>query len=159
MPSKTDKPAAARGPQKQTANRRTGRGASGKFLPGNSYGKRWKAGESGNPSGRRGSLADALRRRLSVVRDDSDGRTNAELVADMLFEQAIEHGDIRAAREIIDRTEGRPPLAVEIEVGDERREFYEALITELCAEYNLPRERVVEDILRRKPEAARWIER
>ena len=49
---------------KQTENRRS----DGKFAKGNTLGNRFKKGESGNPNGRRGALADIIK----IVWDEED---------------------------------------------------------------------------------------
>lgn len=67
----------------------------------------WAKGTSGNPGGRprRDALTEALKAQLAS--DDSDGRTVAEQIAAALIKSAL-RGDVRAIREIADRTEGRP---------------------------------------------------
>src|ERR1700682_3599737 len=69
--------------------------------------KPWAKGASGNPGGRprRDALTEALKAHLAS--DDSDGRTVAEQIAGALVKRAL-RGDVRAIREIADRTEGRP---------------------------------------------------
>lgn len=76
----------------------------------------WKPGQSGNPGGRpKGApLASACRELLSApLPNDSQGRTYAEVIANMLADKAIA-GDIRAAQEIADRAEGRTRQSIEI---------------------------------------------
>lgn len=138
------KPAAK--PLKQRSSNGGGekRGAKGRFLPGNSY--RWKAGESGNPKGRKGSVTDAIRQRLEKVRDARDGRTNAELVADALLEEAIKGRNIQAIREILDRMEGKPRQAIDLTLLRSEREKYEAKIARLIEEAR----RIGESITREK---------
>ena len=104
------------------------RDKKGRFLPGHSFG--FKPGQSGNVKGRRDALADILRRRLPEVRDSKDGRSNAELIADALLEEAI-YGNIQAAREIFNRVEGRPKQAVDITVKKSETEMYEGMISDL----------------------------
>ncbi len=67
----------------------------------------WAKGTSGNPGGRprRDVLTEALKAQLAS--DDSDGRTFAEQIAAVRIKHAL-RGDVRAIREIADRTEGRP---------------------------------------------------
>jgi hypothetical protein len=113
-------------PLKQAVSKRQ-RGEDGKFLPGNSYG-RWKRGESGNSKGRRDAVADQLRRKLALVRVKSDGRTNAELIADALLEEAIENRNIQAIREILDRVEGKPRQALDVLMVRSETERYENMI-------------------------------
>lgn len=134
---------------KQAANRRSGRGANGRFLPGNSFGPKWKSGECPNPSGRRGSVIDALRSRLEAVRIESDGRTNAELLADMLFDEAIKKGNIQAAREILDRVDGRPRQSLDLMVMRTEREKAELKVRRMMDEaeslgHPITREKAIE---------------
>ncbi len=66
----------------------------------------WTKGQSGNPAGRpkgSGKLTTVLRDRLDVVQ--SDGRTLAEHVTDVLVSKALE-GDTAALRMVYDRAEG-----------------------------------------------------
>ena len=72
---------------------------------------RLKKGQSGNPSGRPKSkmLSDAYRSKLEEsVPNDPEGRTWAELIAEAQVRDAV-RGNVQAAREIADRTEGRVP--------------------------------------------------
>ena len=78
---------------------------------------RWKKGQSGNPSGRPKSkmLSDAYRNKLEEpVPNDPEGRTWAELIAEAQIRYAV-RGNVQAAREIADRTEGRARQAIEFE--------------------------------------------
>lgn len=77
---------------------------------------RFRPGHSGNPGGRPASqsLNSAIRARLDEVRDD--GQTRAQRIAAILVELA-EGGDLRAIREVIDRTEGRPPQSIALDTG------------------------------------------
>ena len=78
---------------------------------------RWKKGQSGNPSGRPKSktLSDAYRNKLEEpVPNDPEGRTWAELIAEAQVRDAV-RGNVQAAREIADRTEGRPRQAIDFE--------------------------------------------
>ena len=77
---------------------------------------RWTPGHSGNPGGRPASqsLNSAIRAKLDEVRDD--GQTRAQRIAAILVELA-ESGDLRAIREVIDRTEGRPPQSIALDTG------------------------------------------
>jgi hypothetical protein len=78
---------------------------------------RWKKGQSGNPSGRPKSktLSEAYRKKLEEpVPNDPEGRTWAELIAEAQVRDAV-RGNVQAAREIADRTEGRARQAFEFE--------------------------------------------
>jgi hypothetical protein len=78
---------------------------------------RWKKGQSGNPGGRPKSktLSDAYRNKLEEpVPNDPEKRTWAELIAEAQVRDAV-RGNVQAAREIADRTEGRARQAIEFE--------------------------------------------
>lgn len=78
---------------------------------------RWKKGQSGNPGGRPKSktLSDAYRNKLEeAVPNDPEGRTWAELIAEAQVRDAV-RGNVQAAREIADRTEGKARQAIEFE--------------------------------------------
>jgi len=78
---------------------------------------RWKKGQRGNPSGRPKSktLSDAYKnKREELVPNDAEGRTWAELIAEGQIRDAV-RGNVQAAREIADRTEGRARQAIEFE--------------------------------------------
>ena len=112
----------------------------------------WAKGTSGNPQGRprRGALTEALKAQLAS--DDSDGRTVAEQIAAALIKRAL-RGDVRAIREIADRTEGRPRQQFNIDASatfsggspqydfsrftDEQLEHFRELI-EMASGTNLP---------------------
>jgi hypothetical protein len=77
----------------------------------------WKKGQSGNPSGRPKSkvLSDAYKNKLEeLIPNDPEGRTWAELIAEAQVRDAV-RGNVQAAREIADRTEGKPRQSIEFE--------------------------------------------
>jgi hypothetical protein len=78
--------------------------------------------------GRKGAVADHLRRKLAEVRVKGDGRTSAELLADALLEEAIEKRNMQADREIFDRVEGKPRVALDITAIKSETEKYEDMI-------------------------------
>ena len=86
-------------PIKQTANRRK----NGQFGNGNTIGKRFQPGESGNPNGRGNSAKDILDKLLDIPKKDS---TRREGIIDKLISMA-ENGNLNAIKEILDRTDGR----------------------------------------------------
>jgi hypothetical protein len=83
-----------------------GHDARGRFAAGNNFA--FKHGRSGNPKGRPKSamLSDALRRMLVEACPQDPERTWAEVIADQLIAKAAA-GDVSAAKEIADRTEGK----------------------------------------------------
>jgi hypothetical protein len=84
----------------------------------------FKPGQSGNPNGRprKALLSDALRRQLAIALPGMSERTQAEAIAAALIREAID-GNVQAAREIGDRTEGKPAqaIALDLEVSDWRQ--------------------------------------
>jgi hypothetical protein len=84
----------------------------GRFGKGN--GHAFKKGRSGNPKGRPKSaiLSDELRRKLGEPYPGApQGRTWADAIAEALIARAVA-GDVAAAKEIADRTEGKARPAV-----------------------------------------------
>ena len=75
-------------------------------------------GVSGNPAGRPKSitLSEALRLQLAKVSPHADERTYAEEIARVLCVKAT-RGNVNAAREICDRTEGKPKQAIDVEMN------------------------------------------
>src|ERR1700722_19190585 len=96
---------------------------------------RWKKGQSGNPSGRPKSktLSDAYRNKLEEpVPNDPEKRTWAELIAEAQVRDAV-RGNVQAAREIADRTEGKAKQAIEFEDANMARSFERMTTEELEA--------------------------
>ena len=92
-------------PTEQGENRAAGaRDAAGRFLP----------GVSGNPSGRGStpSLVAALRAELRER--EEGGRPALREIAARLVDMAL-GGDLRAIRELLDRLDGKPLQAVEVD--------------------------------------------
>jgi len=111
-------------PDKQTGNKRP----DGKFAEGNSFGNRFRPGQSGNPAGRPKSitLSEAYRKMLSQADEsDPERRTRAEVLAEQIYAKA-KTGDVQALREIADRVEGKPRQTLALSV--ERREQLEQAI-------------------------------
>ena len=92
---------------KQTNNRRP----DGKFAKGNTSGKRFKKGQSGNPNGRRGALADIINR----VWDEQDesGLTQKEKMVRRVLSMAM-NGSMNAVTYLSDRAEGKAKETKEI---------------------------------------------
>ena len=97
----------------------------GKFQKGNLHA--WQPGQSGNPAGRPKStrLSDAYRRQLAEVDgSDPERRTYAQLIADHMVRLAAGlagsgKSSAIAAREIADRTEGKPRQPTPFDVKGE----------------------------------------
>jgi len=136
-----------------------GRAKNGTFLPGNSFG--FKPGQSGNPEGRRGSIVDAIRHRLPKARRSNDGRTNAELLADVLFEEAIEGRNLQAVREILDRAEGKAMQGHDIEIKQwghqERRDVLLRAARKLAEQHGVSEERALEVMCEARPELRQYV--
>ena len=80
---------------------------------------RWKPGQSGNPKGRPKSvtLSEALRLELAKAHPQGDGeQTYAEAIAAILCQTAAQ-GNILAAKEIADRTEGKPKQSLDVDMA------------------------------------------
>jgi hypothetical protein len=111
-----------------------GRDAKGRFTKENPFG--WKRGQSGNPRGRppvRRSITDALRQ-LSEERVD-ETRTRVQALADVLWKLALE-GNVTAAKEILDRLEGRSPQHISVDGNVDTRQGVEIareMLTSLVA--------------------------
>jgi hypothetical protein len=93
----------------------------GTLAPGHTLGNRWQKGMSGNPKGRpKGvTLSEALRRMLAEEAPGKTQETYAEAIARALCKQAAK-GNVLAAKEIADRTEGKPKQAVDMNIRDWR---------------------------------------
>ena len=92
---------------KQTGNRRS----DGKFAKGNTLGNRFKKGQSGNPNGRHGALADIINR----VWDEQDesGLTQKDKMVRRLLSMAM-NGSMNAVTYLSDRAEGKAKETKEI---------------------------------------------
>ncbi len=89
----------------------------GKFAPGNKIGKQFPKGVSGNKNGRPKltRLTDALREQLAETAPNAPEKTIAEVIARALISEAVS-GNVQAAREIADRTEGKPKQAIDLDL-------------------------------------------
>ena len=115
--------------QRQTDDR----DALGRFTPGNSIGKQFQPGESGNPGGMPGgtaqpgrwlrSLADATPDDLRAIVDDPTASAAkigaARLLLDLADGKGTPESRRRALAELLDRTEGRPAQSMNVS-GDLR---------------------------------------
>lgn len=79
---------------------------------------RWTQGHSGNPSGKRTNppLGAAIRERLDEIVEG--GLTRGQRIARILVDMA-EAGDLRAIREVLDRADGKPTQAVQLNAHEE----------------------------------------
>jgi hypothetical protein len=104
-------------PDKQMENK----WPDGTLAPGHTLGSRWQPGQSGNPKGRpKGvTLSDALRRMLAEQAPGKSEQTYAEAIARALCKEAAK-GNVLAAKEVADRTEGKPKQAVDMNIRDWR---------------------------------------
>jgi hypothetical protein len=97
----------------------------GRFPPGNKIGNRFPKGQTGNPNGRPKltKLTEALREQLAEEMPGAPERTVAEAIARALIKEAMK-GNVQAAREIADRTEGKPTqkLDLDLQINDWRTE-------------------------------------
>jgi hypothetical protein len=79
---------------------------------------RWKPGQSGNPAGRPKTVTLSEAYRIALAQpfpDDPQGRTCAEIIAEKLVMNAAT-GEVSSAREIADRTEGRPKQMLDVDM-------------------------------------------
>jgi hypothetical protein len=85
-------------------------------------GTRFKPGQSGNPSGRARDVVSKVMRDMlpEPCPLDKNGLAWAEAIALAVFKKAV-RGDVRAAAEIFDRTEGRPKQSVQVSATAEVR--------------------------------------
>ena len=88
---------------KQTENKPNGKLPDGRFAKGNTFGNRWKKGESGNPNGRKNAYTDLIKDFSFLKVGEKERR---EIVISKLF-QLAEKGDLRAIQFIIERLEGK----------------------------------------------------
>ncbi len=110
-----------------------GKQSDGRFAPGNSIGKKFPPGISGNPNGRPKltKLTEALREQLAEISPDADEQTIAEEIAKTLIKLALS-GDVSAIKEIGNRTEGLPRQSIDLDmqVSDWRTEAQKYGVTE-----------------------------
>ena len=76
---------------------------NGQFANGNSLGKKFKKGVSGNPNGRRNAYTDLIKDFSFLKIGEKERR---EVVVSKLFQMA-ERGDLRVIQFIIERLEGK----------------------------------------------------
>jgi hypothetical protein len=100
----------------------TGAGKGG-MVPPPEY--RFREGVSGNPGGRPAirALSKACRAILAQPAPDGSGMTFAEAIARKLADKAL-NGDVKAAQELADRTEGRPGQSIDVTVTKLSEKFY-----------------------------------
>jgi hypothetical protein len=88
----------------------------GKFAKGNLIG--FQPGQSGNPAGRPKVIvvSEALRAQLAQQMPGADESTFAEALAKALIDKALS-GDVLAAREVLDRVEGKPKQSIDVDMN------------------------------------------
>jgi len=92
------------------AEQKVSRRANGQFKPGHKPSTAWEKGQSGNPNGRHGSMAD-LFKELAEVKDGK-GKTRKEKILDKILKMA-ENGSLKAAEIYMNRVEGKAREYVE----------------------------------------------
>lgn len=119
---------------------------------------RWKPGQSGNPKGRPRSrtLSEAYRAMLRQPLPDDPSRTYADAVAETLCKNAV-LGDVVAAKELADRTEGRSKQTVDVTVEERKREMVENAIAKLIEDAQMSRDEAIEQLTAVTPEISAWI--
>lgn len=97
--------------QRKAAGKRDPRG---RFAKGNTAG--FQPGQSGNPKGRPKclTLSEAMRNELAKLQPGTE-QTYAEIIAAKLVHHAA-MGSVMAAKEIADRTEGKPRQALDVDM-------------------------------------------
>jgi len=91
---------------KQEVKRR----ANGTFKSSGNPLTQFKPGESGNPNGRHGSMADLFKELAEV--EDGKGKTRKEKILDKILKMA-ENGSLKAAEIYMNRVEGKAREYVE----------------------------------------------
>ena len=83
---------------------------------GNQNTRKWKKGESGNPSGRPKSIIsqDIKLKWAQVDPTDKEKRTFGEQVLHMLFYKAGREGSVKAAETLLEHGWGKPVQAVDL---------------------------------------------
>jgi hypothetical protein len=114
------------------AKKATSRPTGKPFAKGNPYA--FKPGQSGNPAGRPKSrtLSEAYRALLSQPLPDDPTRTLADVVAAAMVQNAIA-GDVAAAKELADRTEGKARQSIALSVDDRMKSVIESGVAQLVA--------------------------
>ena len=92
------------------AEQKVSRRANGQFKPGHKPSTAWEKGQSGNPNGRHGSMAD-LFKELAEVKDGK-GKTRKAKILDKILKMA-ENGSLKAAEIYMNRVEGKAREYVE----------------------------------------------
>jgi len=122
----------------------------------------WKKGQSGNPSGtsKAQTLGAAYRHALKEPLPNDPRRTYADAVAETLCKNAMA-GDVGAAKELADRTEGRPTQSISFAVEKHMREIFDSGVAIVAATYGISREEaarlVAEGVNDICPQANDWI--
>jgi NACalpha-BTF3-like transcription factor len=142
---------------KQRKSTGKGRDGAGRFARGNALG--FQPGRSGNPSGRPKSrtLSEAYRIMLKQPLPEDPSRTYADAVAETLCRRAVFMGDVVAAKELADRTEGKPKQTIDVSLEERKREMVEDAIAALVEQAKVSREEAIEQLTAIAPEMSDWI--
>ncbi|HKQ76703.1 MAG TPA: DUF5681 domain-containing protein [Blastocatellia bacterium] len=151
---KTDKKKTA--VDKQRVSTGSGRDGAGRFTTGNAQG--FKAGQSGNSTGRPKvrTLSEHLRDRLKEQYPGRSVTTYGRMVAEALVTEAID-GNVQAIREIFDRVEGKPKQVVDVNIEERKREMVEDAIARVVEEAQVSRDEAIEQLMAIAPEMSKWI--
>src|SRR5262245_17876992 len=131
-------------PDKQAKNRKP----NGQFAP----------GVSGNPNGRPKSrtLSEAYRALLKQPLPNDPTRTVADAVAAAIVKNAVA-GDVSAAREVADRTEGKARQSIDLSIEEKKRDLVNRAIEALMSDAGIERDEAVDALTRLTPEIEEWI--
>lgn len=103
------------------------------FKPGNRAGAstQFRPGQSGNPGGRPSCklVSEALRWMIATpLSEPIVARTRAERMAQILVNEGVLHRKLSAIAETIDRTEGRPGIAIRIDSEDPLSQLVQQMV-------------------------------
>lgn len=100
----------------------------------------WQPGVSGNPDGRPEgsvSIVEGFRRKLQEFapsKDNEEKRTYLELLIETYFKKALNEGDVRIIRDLIDRIDGKPTETINANLkGEINNKFNDKQITRIAS--------------------------
>jgi hypothetical protein len=88
---------------------------------------------------------------------DPDSRTYADKIAEVITMEAAS-GNIVAAKEIADRTEGRPRQALDVTIEQKKRELVNNAIEALMRETGLERDEAINELSKIEPLVSKLIQ-